>query len=138
MATKTKAIETKKEESALDTAQAGERTRDCRCFVPRSDIYETDDQIVVTLEMPGVQKDNIEISLDKNVLTVSGYAVAEDPEGFSLARAEYEVGDYERSFRISNRIEQDKIDAEYNNGVLRLALPKAEEAKKRKIAVKVA
>lgn len=138
MATKTKAIETKKDESALNTAPAGERTRDCRCFVPRSDIYETDDQIVVTLDMPGVQKDNIEISLDKNVLTVNGYAVAEDPKGFSLVRAEFEVGDYERSFRISNRIEQDKINAEYKNGVLRLTLPKAEETKKRKIAVKVA
>ncbi len=134
MATKTKAIETKKEELALETS---ERTRDCRCFVPRSDIYETEDQIVIVLDMPGVQKDNIEISLEKSVLTVNGYAVAEDPEGFSLARAEYEVGDYERSFRISNRIEQDKIEADYKNGVLRLSLPKAEEAKARKIAVKV-
>ena len=75
------------------------------------------------MEIPGVKKDNIEISLKKNVLSVNGYTVAEDPEGFSLARAEYEIGDYERSFRLSNRIEQDKI--------------KAEEAKARKIAVKV-
>ncbi len=135
MATKTKAIETKKEELVPETS---ERTRDCRCFVPRSDIYETEDQIVVVLDMPGVQKDNLDINLEKNVLTVNGYSIAENPEGFSLARAEYEVGDYERSFRISNRIEQDKIEAEYTNGVLRLNLPKAEEAKKRKIAVKVA
>ena len=133
--TKTKAIETKKEELELDSS---ERTRDCRCFVPRSDIYETEVQIVVVMDMPGVQKENIDISLEKNVLTVNGYAVAEDPQGFSLARAEYQVGDYERSFRISNRIEQDKIEAEYKNGVLRLTLPKAEEAKVRKVAVKVA
>lgn len=135
MTTKTKAIENKKEAVALDDSK---RTRDCRCFVPRSDIYETEDQIVVVMDMPGVQKDNIEISLEKNVLTVNGYAVADNPEGFALARAEYEVGDYERSFRISNRIEQDKIEADYKHGVLRLTLPKAEEAKARKVAVKVA
>ncbi len=134
MATETKAMEPKKDELL---PEASERTRDGRCFVPRSDIYETEDQIIIVMDMPGVQKDNIEISLEKTVLAVNGYADLEEPDGFALARAEYEVGDYERSFRISNQINRDEIEAEYKNGVLHLILPKTEEALKRKIDVKV-
>jgi HSP20 family molecular chaperone IbpA len=61
----------------------------------------------------------------------------DDPGDFSLALAEYEIGDYERNFRVSDSVAKDKIDALYKNGVLRLTLPKAEQAKARKIAVKV-
>lgn len=137
MATETKEMQVSKEELVPDVGETSERTRDTRCFVPKSDIYETEEQIFVVMDMPGVQKDNLEISLEKNLLTVSGFVSYEPPEGYSLAIAEYNVGDYERSFRISNQIDQDKIEAQYHNGVLRLTLPKAEEAKKRKIEVKV-
>lgn len=133
----TKAMEVSKEEMLPDASESGERTRETRCFVPRSDIYETENKISVVMDMPGVQRDNIEISLEKNVLTVTGFVAFEEPEGYSLAFSEYNIGDYERSFRISNKIDQEKIEAEYTNGVLHLSLPKAEEAKKRKIAVKV-
>ena len=135
MATDTKAMEVSKEEMLPEET---ERTRECRCFVPRSDIYETDDMIFVVMDMPGVLKENIGISLEKNTLTVNGYTNFDLPEGYSLAFAEYENGDYERSFRISNQIDQDKIEAEFTNGVLRLSLSKAEAAKKRKIEVNVA
>lgn len=133
MATETKEMEVKKQEAPTEES---ERTRECQCFVPRADIYETEDDIVVLLDMPGIEKDEIGVSLEKNTLTVNGYVKIEAPEGYSLALNEYRLGDYERSFRISNQIDREGIEAEYNDGVLRLTLPKAEEAKERKIPVK--
>jgi HSP20 family molecular chaperone IbpA len=114
-----------------------ERTRECRCFIPRTDIYEVDDDIILTLDMPGINENAVEITLEKNILNVKGFAQIDDPGEYSLAAAEYEIGDYERSFRISDAVNRDKINAVYKDGVLRLTLPKAEQAKPRKIAVKV-
>ena len=113
-----------------------ERTRECRCFVPRTDIYEAGDDIILALDMPGINENAIEITLEKNILNVKGYAQIDDPGDYTLTLAEYETGDYERSFRVSDAIAKDKIDALYKDGVLRLTLPKAEQAKARKIAVK--
>ena len=134
MANENKEMEVKKQETQMEES---ERTRECYCFVPRADIYETTDEIVVLLDMPGIEKEKIDVSLEKNVLTVNGYVKIEKPEGYSLARTEYRLGDYERSFRISNQVEREGIEAQYKDGVLRLTLPKAEEAKERKIPVKV-
>ena len=114
-----------------------ERTRECRCFVPRADIYEAGDEIILALDMPGINENAFEITLEKNILIVKGYAQVEEPDEYSLTLAEYETGDYERSFRVSDAIAKDKIEAVYQNGVLRLTLPKAEQAKAQKIAVKV-
>jgi len=113
-----------------------ERIRDRKAFVPRVDIYETDDQIVLVADVPGVDQDSIEITLEKSLLTVNGYVEPEPPEGYDIAYAEYDVGDFERSFRLSNQIDQEKIEATVKDGVLRLVLPKIGPAKTRKIAVK--
>jgi HSP20 family molecular chaperone IbpA len=134
MTTKTKEMEVQEQEIVQEET---ERTRECRCFVPRTDIYEIDDNIILELDMPGINENAIEITLEKNILNVKGYAQMDDPGDFSLALAEYEIGDYERNFRVSDSVAKDKIDALYKNGVLRLTLPKAEQAKARKIAVKV-
>ena len=134
MTSKRKEMEIKKQETIQEES---ERTRECPCFVPRTDIYETDDNIVVLIDMPGVGKDNINVSLEKNILSVNGYVDLEAPEGYSLALAEYRQGDYERSFRISDHVERDNIEAQYKDGALLLTLPKAEEAKERKIPVKI-
>jgi len=114
-----------------------ERTRECRCFIPRTDIYEVEDEIILALDMPGINENAFEITLEKNILNVKGYAQIEDADEYTLTLAEYETGDYERSFRVSDEIAKDKIEAVYKDGVLRLTLPKAEQAKARKIAVKV-
>ena len=114
-----------------------ERTRECRCFVPRTDIYEAEDEIILAMDMPGINENAIEITLEKNILNVKGYAQIDDPDEYSLTLAEYEPGDYERGFKVSDSIAKDKIEAVYTDGVLRLTLPKAEQAKARKIAVKV-
>lgn len=114
-----------------------ERTRDWPCFIPRADIFETEDAYLIKIDMPGVDENKIDITLEKNTLTINGYSNVERPEGYSLAAAEYRIGDYERSFRLTDKINQEDIEAAYQDGVLKLNLPKAEEAKARKIQVKV-
>jgi HSP20 family molecular chaperone IbpA len=136
MANETKALEVQKDE--MLPTEGTERTRESRVFIPRADIYEVNEDIFVIVDLPGVDKDNLEISLEKNVLTINGYVSQEPPEGYALAYAEYEIGDYERSFRLSNMIDQDNIEATLSDGVLKLRLPKAETAKTRKIKVKTA
>ncbi len=134
MTTQTKEMEVQEQELVQED---NERTRECRCFVPRADIYELNEEIVVAMDMPGINENAIEITLEKNILNVKGFAQIDDAGELSLAAAEYEIGDYERSFRISDAVAKDKIEAVYKDGVLRLILPKAEKAKAQKIAVKV-
>lgn len=102
-----------------------EATRAGRTTTPAADIYETRDNLVLLLEMPGVAPDAIDVVLDKHVLTVRGSGSAAAPEGCTLVHAEYRAGDYERSFTVSEAIDTDKIEASMKNGVLRLTLPKA-------------
>ena len=113
-----------------------ERTRDRRAYAPRADIYETENEIVAVVDIPGVDENSVDISLEKNVLTINGYVEPANPENYCLTYAEYGVGDYQRSFTLSNQIDQDNIRATVKDGVLRLRLPKSEVAKTRKIAVK--
>lgn len=136
MASEEKTIEAQKHEITESESEEVERTRECRCFIPRSDIYETKDMIVVVSDMPGVDENSVDVTLEKNVLTINGYVDINEPEGYSLAWAEFEVGDYQRSFRISNEIDHEKIEATIKDGVLRLHLPKVEQAKLKKILVK--
>ncbi|RMH98912.1 MAG: Hsp20/alpha crystallin family protein [Calditrichaeota bacterium] len=121
-----------------ETVGSVERTRNTRVFLPPVDIYETHDDIVLLADMPGVNKDAIDITLEQNVLTIRAKAEPQVPEGYELAYAEYEVGDYERSFTLDETVDQERIEASYQNGVLQLRLPKAEPAKPKKIEVKVA
>lgn len=132
----TKEMEVQKEEAALE--EGVERTRECQCFVPRADIYEVDDQIVIVADVAGASEESIEITLEKDILTINAYVDIDEFEGYSLAFAEYEVGDYQRSFRISDEIDREKISATVKEGVLRVFLPKATEALTRKISVKAA
>jgi HSP20 family protein len=134
MTENTKEMEVQDQELVKEEA---ERTRECRCFVPRTDIYEAGDDIILALDMPGINENAFEITLEKDILNVKGYVEVEDPDDYTLTLSEYETGDYERSFRVSDAIAKDKIEAVYKDGVLRLTLPKAEQAKARKIAVKV-
>ena len=131
-----KALQTQDTEKQEVADTGAERTRDCPCFVPRADIYETGDEIVVVADMPGVSKDSLDITLENNVLTINGYVEPEQPEGLMLAYSEYRVGDYQRSFTLSDQIDREKIEAVLKDGVLRLTLPKITEVKKRAIAVK--
>lgn len=117
-------------------ATGTERTRERVAFVPRADIYETGEAITVMVDMPGVDETSVDITLEDNVLTINGYVEPMQPEGHSLAYAEYRVGDFERAFTLSDEIDRDGIQAVVRDGVLQLHLPKSTEARVRKIAIK--
>lgn len=122
-----------KEEQTLDK---GERTRDRRVFTPLADIYEDEKEIVVVVDVPGADVEAIDLTLEKNVLTIDAAVDRPEPEKHKLSYAEYSYGDYHRSFILSNQIDRDEITADVRNGVLYLHLPKAPEAKSRKITVR--
>ena len=113
-----------------------ETTIPARVFVPNADIYETPTELKVVLEMPGIEKDKVEINLKDGVLHVEGRLDLSKYSGLQPLYTEYNVGHYARSFQLSSKIDQGKIAAEMNNGVLSLTLPKVEEAKPRTIQVK--
>jgi HSP20 family molecular chaperone IbpA len=113
-----------------------ERTRERQCFIPKADIYESEEEIMVIADIPGASKESVDITLEKNVLTIDAFVDPEFPEGYTLAYGEYEIGDYQRSFRLSSEIDRNKIEATVANGELRLRLPKSEESKTKKIQVK--
>lgn len=124
------------EKQEVAPVNGSERTRARKAYVPRVDIYETDEEIFAVADMPGVDENSVEVTLEKNILTINGLVEPEQSEKYSLAYAEYEMGDYERSFKLSNEIDQEKIEATVKDGVLRLRMPKAGPAKARKISVK--
>jgi len=112
-----------------------EATVPARTFVPTADIFESDTALTVALEMPGVDKSNVDISVEAGVLTIEGRLDFAKYEGLQPLYTEYNVGHYRRSFVLSNRIDQNKISAEMKDGTLTVVLPKAEEARPRRIAV---
>ena len=106
-------------------------------YVPAMDITERDNEYVVHAEMPGVNKDAIDITLTDGVLTISAEAKyqREDKDGDRLLRQERRYGKFARSIRLGTQIDEKKVRANYKDGVLELVLPKAEEVKPRKISV---
>jgi HSP20 family molecular chaperone IbpA len=113
-----------------------ERTRALRCYVPKVDIFSEDDGVVILVDMPGVDEDNVDINLEKKILTINGYVSPDVPEGYDLTFSEYSIGDFQRSFTLPDELDTNNIQASISNGVLRLLLQKAPEAQARKIAVK--
>jgi HSP20 family protein len=105
-------------------------------FTPVVDIFETEKELTLLADMPGVKVEDLRIDLNENVLSLSGDV--RPPEGEKEAEVwmEYRTGKYFREFRLSDVIDQSKIEAVLKEGVLRLSLPKVEEAKPRKITVK--
>jgi len=106
-----------------------------RIFVPTADIYETQDALKVILEMPGVEKGNVDVHVEDGVLNVEGRLDLTKYKGLQPVYTEYNIGHYARSFRLSNKVNQEKIGSELKEGVLSLTLPKVEEAKPRTIRV---
>jgi HSP20 family molecular chaperone IbpA len=121
-----------------ENVSAAERIRNVKTFVPRVDIYENKDSLFLLADMPGVDEKTVDIELEKNVLTITGRVENGQVKDAALMYSEYEIGDYERVFTLSDQIDRDKIVATVKNGVLRLELPKAEEVKPKKIAIKAA
>lgn len=118
-----------------ELATKEEKTAPGRYFIPATDIFETDEALTVILEMPGVQKPNVDVALENNVLKVDGQIKFSDYEGMEPVYTEYNIGHYTRSFTLSNKIDRDKISAQLEDGVLTLTLPKGKDALPRRIAL---
>lgn len=113
-----------------------ETTIPARVFLPNADIYETQNELKVVLEMPGIEKNKVDIRVEDNILHVEGRIDLTKYTGLHPLYAEYNIGHYARSFQLSSKIDQSKIAAEMNDGVLSLMLPKMEEAKPRTIQIR--
>ena len=119
------------EASATRAGEPVERTRERPVHAPRTDIYETEDEVVLVADMPGVDQKSIDITLERNVLTILGRTQDVAPEGYRLAYAEFERGDFQRSFALSNQADANGIQASIKDGVLRVSVPKAKPALKK-------
>jgi HSP20 family protein len=119
-----------------EAPEKGELTRARRIYTPAVDIIERKDDIIVTADMPGTDEKSVDITLEKNVLTIYGKVEAVIPEKHTLYISEYGLGDYQRAFTLAEEVDRGKIQASVKNGVLKIVLPKAEAVKTRKIAVK--
>ena len=115
--------------------RGAEITRDDPVFVPSTDIYEKNDAILVRCDMPGVDQNEIDITLESNELTITGRQAVAKPDGVELLMGEYDSGVFRRTFNIPQLIDRNTIKARLHNGVLDIELPKAEQAKPRKIEV---
>ena len=114
---------------------AGERTHEGPLFVPRVDIYETETGLAIIADLPGVSPADLEVTLEKRVLSIYGRVEEDAPEGYSQAYREYEVGDFERQFTLSGDFDINGIEANLKYGVLHLAIPRAPEAAAKRIKV---
>ncbi len=113
-----------------------EGTIPARTFLPATDIFETEDALNVVMEMPGVDKANLEVSLENDVLNVTGRIDLSKYEKLQPVYTEYNVGHYRRTFDVSSsRINRERIEAAVKDGVLTLTLPKSEQAKPRRISI---
>lgn len=130
----TKALKAKEKRTLTTPA---EQTRPGPTFTPAVDIFETDREITLLADIPGVKAEDLNIDLRENVLTLAGEVEPPEGPGEVDVLREYDTGKYFREFTLSELIDQSKIEAELKDGVLRLKLPKVEAASPRKITVKV-
>lgn len=126
----------KKNEQASEVVTA-ERSSGGRTFTPRFDIWETDSELILYGDLPGVAAESIDIEFENDVLTIEGHVEPRNAET-KLLFGEYGIGDFCRSFTIGETIDSEEISAEMRSGVLTLHLPKTASVKPRRIEVKTA
>jgi HSP20 family protein len=117
------------------TQDKAEHTRERRIYTPAVDIIERKNDILLLADMPGVDENGLDITVEKRALTIYGKVEAEAPEKHTLVSSEYGIGDYQRAFTLSDEVDTENIQATIRNGVLRLVLPKADAARVKKIPV---
>ncbi|RKZ95793.1 MAG: Hsp20/alpha crystallin family protein [Gammaproteobacteria bacterium] len=117
-------------------ANSGDRSFEVGDWMPVVDIEETEDAFSIKAELPGVEKDDVSINIDKGVLTIKGEKKTET-EDKKRHRVECSYGSFVRSFTLPQSIKVDKVEAQYNNGILNLTIPKSEEAKPKEVEVKI-
>lgn len=105
-------------------------------YRPQVDVIDSPRQVTLVVDLPGVDENSVDVTLEKNMLTIRGYVTPPAFDGHKLVHSEYGVGDYERVFIVSDQVEREGIEATVKNGVLRVTLPKSEKAGPQKITVK--
>ena len=123
-------VQPKKELTTKD-----EKTVPARYYVPQTDIYETDDALTLVMEVPGVAREDMSVTLENNTLSVEARIDFGKYEGLEPLYTEYNVGHFSRAFTLSSKIDQHSISAEVNDGVLTLTLKRAKEAQPRRIRI---
>ncbi len=104
---------------------------------PDVDVHENDHFIKLYAELPGVNQDDLSITIDKNNLLLEATATIDAPTEMDVVYAEFQVANFKRSFSLSNELDTDNVEAQLTNGILELTIPKKEITKPRKIEVKV-
>ena len=115
-----------------------ERTRNRDVYVPHVDIRESETAITLFVDMPGAAEEGVDVTIEKNTLTIRGSVPKQDFSGYSQVQTEYGLGDYERTFIVSNEIDRERVEAVLKNGVLKVVLPKAKHALSHKVSVRSA
>lgn len=118
----------------------GNLTRQAQLFsgwTPVLDLYQDNDNVVATVELPGMRKEDIDISLHDGVLTIAGERQTSLGEGENAERTERFSGKFRRSITLPSRVDAGKVSASYKDGILTVTLPKAEEAKPKKVEVTI-
>ncbi|WP_406700698.1 Hsp20/alpha crystallin family protein [Singulisphaera sp. Ch08] len=124
-------------DSSKPKASGSESTMPPAAYLtPPIDIHESPDGLILEADLPGAAENNLKIQLEDNVLSLFARITTPAPEGARILHEEYQVGDFYRSFILSDEVERSRITAELRNGVLRLILPKAERAKTHRIEIK--
>lgn len=127
------------EEPFGQLALTGEESLSLATWTPRCDIFETDSEVVIKAELPGVKKEDVKVNIENNMLTIQGERkLEEETKQDDYHRIERSYGQFMRSFMLPASVDMSKISAEFKDGVLRVSLPKLEEAKPKAIEVKVA
>ncbi|HEX5000148.1 MAG TPA: Hsp20/alpha crystallin family protein [Terriglobia bacterium] len=123
----------------FDTSGGLGLTEGVRNWFPAADIHETDNELVVTADLPGVDPKDVDIRVENNVLTIRGERHFErDMEKENVHRVERMFGGFTRTFALATPVQTDQIKASYKDGVLRVTLPKAEQARSKRIEIKAA
>ena len=120
-----------------EVQHSSETTKPEKYFVPAVDIFESDEDVTVVAEMPGVSGNGVDVTLEDDVLTIRGSKETDDINEAKVLLQEYESGSYLRRFTVAESIDQEKIEATMNDGLLTVVLPKQAPAKPKKIEVKV-
>jgi HSP20 family protein len=116
----------------------GEESWSLTTWAPACDIYETDNEIVVKAELPEVKKEDVRVSIENNVITIHGERkFSEETKRENYHRLERSYGAFTRSFTLPSFVDASKINAEFKDGILRVTMPKREEAKPKQVEVKV-
>lgn len=119
------------------TNEAVESTRGYYYESPATDIYETDDFYKIVFDVPGIEKEDIAIKVEKDVLTITAESKRKPEEGYDCISTEMEFNGYKRAFNLNGTVDTDKIDADLNNGTLYLTLYKKEEQKRKEIKINI-